>query len=1029
MPPLSLNGRSSQSEAKVPHYQDLLDFIDLRAQASEGSAIIAVNKPYHNFTSEKKFTTPGKPLTSFTSHHAAVSNQCIVCRADKHPLYVCPKFQSLPHDQMVATLKDNNLCMNCLSSGHVVKNCKSVHKCHKCQKPHHTLLHKDKQVDSNLAEVKVSTSTAVRLKSNLLLMTCRIVVYAPDGSSIEARVLLDSASSASFVSERLIAQGLCLPRFRQNVRISGIGDFSHDNPVQHISSFKISAVRSSVRKIGITAIVVPKVTCDLPTYPVRFDSSWKHLTNLVLADPNFGQPGKIDLLLGADLFADVLRQGRRSGPAGSPVAFETEFGWVLSGRTESIASTGEVAALHTIVGFKDDILHKFWEIEEGPTSNAAFSLEERSVLSHFKDNHFRTEEGFMVSLPKRLDAKQIGESRTQAVRRFFSLERSLNAKGLFQDFSSVMTEYMDLGHAELVPLEEMEKPTSQVFYLPMHVVYKNSSTTTKIRAVFDASAKSSSGVSLNDILLVGPTVHSTLMDVLLRFRMHRIAITADINKMYRAVQLVQSDRDFHRFVWRSSQSETLKDYRMTRVTFGVSASSFAANMCVKQNAMDFATKYPLAAKAVEESFYVDDCLTGADSVEMAIKLQQELQCLLSHGGFLLRKWNSSNLAVLQNIDPDIRDSEAIHHIHDGRESTKTLGLEWNTKSDEFCLTVNNVPPPDPCRVTKRALVSDIAKTFDVLGWFSPTIIKMKILLQKVWELKVDWDDSIPDSIRDIWLKWRTELFSFANKSLPRCYYPKEAHIVSFQLHGFSDASEDAYAAVVYLRMVDTQNNVYVSLVMSKTKVAPIKRLTIPRLELCGAQLLSQLLHHLKALFGLPLNSVHAYTDSTIVLNWLTGSPRRFKTIVGNRIAAIVDCIPPDRWEHVAGIQNPADCASRGLFPSELICNDLWWNGPSWLKSIHLIRPKPEEGNRAEELNDEEREICLTSLVHVVEPIICLERYSSYTRLKRITAWCLRFINNCLAKLSKANRILLTSSLTSLELHISEGILDKTCSAR
>ena len=123
-------------------------------------------------------------------------------------------------------------------------------------------------------------------------------------------------------------------------------------------------------------------------------------------------------------------------------------------------------------------------------------------------------------------------------------------------------------------------------------------------------------------------------------------------------------------------------------------------MCVKQNAMDFATKYPLAAKAVEESFYVDDCLTGADNVEMAIKLQQELQCLLSHGGFLLRKWNSSNLAVLQNIDPDIRDSEAIHHIHDGRESTKTLGLEWNTKSDEFCLTVNNVPPPDPCRVTK-----------------------------------------------------------------------------------------------------------------------------------------------------------------------------------------------------------------------------------------------------------------------------------------------------------------------------------------
>lgn len=165
-----------------------------------------------------------------------------------------------------------------------------------------------------------------------------------------------------------------------------------------------------------------------------------------------------------------------------------------------------------------------------------------------------------------------------------------------------MSEYFEIKHAEQVPKPNLEKPQEGVFYLPMHVVRKASSTTTKTRAVFDASAKSSTGVSLNDMLLVGPTVHSSLIDVLLRFRLHRVALTTDISRMYRGVELVPSDRDLHRFVWRSSVTEPLRDFRMTRVTFGV---SFAANMSVKQNASDFAMTYPLASEAVNQSFYVD----------------------------------------------------------------------------------------------------------------------------------------------------------------------------------------------------------------------------------------------------------------------------------------------------------------------------------------------------------------------------------------------------------------------------------------
>ena len=159
-------------------------------------------------------------------------------------------------------------------------------------------------------------------------------------------------------------------------------------------------------------------------------------------------------------------------------------------------------------------------------------------------------------------------------------------------------------------------------------------------------------------------------------------------------------------------------------------------------------------------------------------------------------------------------------------------------------------PDNQKEVTKRALVSDLGKTFDALGWYSPTIIKAKILLQRLWEARIDWDEPVPQPILDEWLQWRSELTQITQVSIPRCYYPKSAQIQSFQLHRFSDASELAYAGVVYLRMTDLDGRVYTSLVSSKTKVAPIKRPTLPRLELCGANLLAKLLSHVKEALNL-----------------------------------------------------------------------------------------------------------------------------------------------------------------------------------
>lgn len=195
--------------------------------------------------------------------------------------------------------------------------------------------------------------------------------------------------------------------------------------------------------------------------------------------------------------------------------------------------------------------------------------------------------------------------------------------------------------------------------------------------------------------------------------------------------------------------------------------------------------------------------------------------------------------------------------------------------DHFRLTISDLPPLD--NLTKRTLVSDIAKIFYVLGWVSSTIIKAKIFLQQLWEERVGWNDPVLLAIEETWSQWRDELNLLFEQHILRCYFPTSAKIISVQLHGFSDASQQAYAGVVYLRMIDSDGNIPTSLVMSKTKVAPIKQLTIPRLELCGAHLLAQVLHHCKEVFFLSLKDVFAWTNSMIVLNWLVGSPCWFKT--------------------------------------------------------------------------------------------------------------------------------------------------------
>ena len=985
----------------TPPYTDLLEFLDLQARHHESVA---------QTTRKQATSTVERKIPHRFGYPARPDSTCLVCNREGHPLHSCAKFQGMSRDERWEVIKKNGLCLNCLRGGHMANKCRVPQTCKKCNRRHHTLLHiEDSKPPEATNAQPVSNVTHVpppRSNKQVLLMTCRARITSQNGVYSQARVFLDPGAACSFITERM-AQQLRLPRRKSNTTIAGIGGISAAR-TRGAVSFILSHARGDGKQVQIDgAFVLPKITTDMPISPVPSISEWSHLSGLELADPDFGTPARIDVLLGADYYGEVLTHGRRWGARGTPYAQKTCFGWVLAG---PLPSTDLPPSAYTCCfAMEDNALQKFWEIEDHNMDRPVLTQEERAVVQHFESSHSRDSDGrYIVPLPRKLGVAPLGESREKAVTRFTKLERSLRSKGQFQEFAKAMQEYFNLGHAEPVPPKERNNTCTDSYYLPMHVVRKEDSSTSKVRVVFDASANTTSGTSLNDHFLVGPTVHPSLIDVLLRFRQYRVALTTDVSRMYRAVRLSNDQKDLHRFVWREHPQQPLVDYRMTRLTFGVSASSFAANMALKQNALNYRHEYPKASLAALTSFYVDDALTGEDSIEKAVQLRRELQSLFERGGFKLRKWRSSERDVLATIPPDLIDPNTTQELKYEDDYTKILGVEWNTILDCFRPMISL--PEIKLPLTKRALVSNIARLFDILGWCSPAIITMKILLQRLWESHLDWDEPVPDHIERSWMKWYEELPQLRKHTIPRPYFPKDADIIDVQLHGFSDASEVAYSGVVYLRAIDKKGAVHTALVMAKTKVAPIKRLSVPRLELCGSVILAKLLKHVASTLGISLNNTFAWTDSCVVLGWLRGNPRRFKTFVGNRIAEISEVVPVERWRHVPGTDNPADCASRGLYPAQLTEHDIWWYGPTWLKDatetwdVHTDFPE-------HLIPSEERETPQVVLVANTTELPLLQRVSSYDRLMRITAWIFRFTNNCRNK----NERLLCTGLKAHEL--------------
>ncbi|CAK9809183.1 hypothetical protein ANTQUA_LOCUS5922, partial [Anthophora quadrimaculata] len=986
-------------ESTASTFNELLAFLQRRAQLEDAKS--------HQTLTKSQVPSETKLLNSRFKHQsqhafAALATKivCPHCKKE-HSIYHCETFKQLPPMKRFKEAKKLALCINCLRSNHRSIDC-TAPPCRICHKRHNFLLHFDKKSEDKHGPAPSPNQSVVNLHAQVspegLLATAVVRLPNAQGKSITCRAFLDAGSQANFITEKA-ASFLNLQKQPVYISISGVENLSTE--VKHSVSATLKSRVSKYSK-NLEFLVLNRITRARPSVTIN-RTKFEIPQNITLADPEFHKSSEINILIGVNIFYKLLAVGQISLKNLSDVVLQkTQLGWVVAGEINRYPLKNEIQCCFiTRSTLLDASLTRFWEIEEIPAKKV-LSHEEQACELHFKNTIQRNSEGrYIVRLLFNGNKKKLGESRSVALRRFYLVEKKFQRdSALKQKYCEFLLEYKYLNHMSLL---ENNDPTINCFYFPHHAVTKNDSTTTKIRVVFDGSAKTSSGISLNDSLMVGSTIQNDLFSMLNRFRSHRYALTADIEKMYRQVLMHADDAAYQRILFRKNPDENIKEFTLNTVTYGTSCAPFLAIRTLHQLASDERIQHPVAASVLMKDFYVDDLLTGADTLQEAAFLRDDLITLLQRGGFPIRKWASNEPSLI----PETAGTSASgHQSLDPNSAVKTLGIHWNSRKDTIFYEVNI---SDHSKlVTKRSILSQVAKLFDPLGLLGPVILKAKIIIQLLWKAGISWDESIPADINTTWVQFKDQFPNLSKISFERLIITPNP--IEIQMHGFCDASEQAYGACIYLRSTNAQGHHHVSLICSKSRVAPVKSCTLPRLELCAALLLARLYSATKQAVQLKVCKVYLWSDSMITLHWINTEPHLLKTFVSNRTAEIQTLSKHCNWRHVPTHDNPADLISRGQTPQEFLHSGIWKNGPEWLSHEEQLWPA-------------KFTICVTELPEkrtTVASPACIQlnviddklvkNCGSFKRLKRVFGYVLRFIHNLKPQAKK-----LTGPLTVSEI--------------
>ena len=904
-----------------------------------------------------------------------------------HYLNACDEFKSLKVEQRRDFVFKNKLCFLCLKGNHTAKKCNNPRwECRSCEKGnrHHFLLHVNRNEEQHETTSLESNNCQVR-NAKISLQTIPVLISHGD-RKIKINALLDPGSNTSFIS-KTVADELQLSTSNHEIRyLNTITSNDQSISVSRVC-LTIESVDGKVqRKENVLALAEILLKSE-PLDWQKLKLNWTHLAKVPF--PKLSDRNRHEMLIGADLAYYHRCYKEIKGRGTAPIAKLTPLGWTALGPAALKGSSCTEAMDVHLCEFEDlnALVQAQWKLDslgitddnlkqESAEEKAAVKILDKSLM--FKDGRYFAPMLWKNNSPTLVNNFEAVERRTNNMERRISKNNDL-----FESCKQVIRSYVQKGYIYEIAYD---KRFERAFYIPYFPIVKKDRATTKCRLVFDCAAKYL-GSSLNDQIVTGPKLQNDIIDVMLRFRRYRYAVIGDISEMYLQIGLTPEDRKFCRFVFNN------KVYEWSRLIFGRSDAPFIALRVIRNHALKFKDQYGETVESIMESMYIDDLCDSRDEPSRVHDVVQQSTEIFAGASMKICKWITNCREVLSTIPSDLRASGVTHILDDQLPATKTLGLTWDVCRDEICYTVNEVTDftKEPC--TKRNILRSNARIFDPLGYLDPILITSKILFQRVWAAGTDWDELAPDTIKQEWLHWYQQVKQLGSIRIPRHLGISLSD--EFQLHVFCDASKQAYSATIYVRS-KSKDRVTSRLVISKSRVTPLKSRTIPQLELMGATIATRLARRVCRVLRFDLTSVVFWTDSLNVLFWIKKPAKFFKPFVSNRVGEIQQATDSIQWRHCPTNLNPADIPTRTSSVVALRDNSLWWNGPEFL--VKEEEQWPPKLVKIEDVNIEEK--CERSTMQVNFVTICEDdfllnpaRWSTKRKLLKRLAYVLRFINN------------------------------------
>ncbi|CAM4529069.1 unnamed protein product [Leuciscus chuanchicus] len=926
---------------------DLADWLEYELQIQEDIAQYRLRKDTGSKPKDSKSTVRSSPKASVLmlgARELAKSTPptsldakkfCPFCENYKHTLNSCANFKLLSATQKRNWIQDNNRCWRC-GREHRSAECDLKMCCKTCNSRHLLALQdfserslaKADKAERRPDQVKSSESKPLSIPSadqvlyigkppqghRVLLKVSKVILRHGD-QTLETYAVLDDGSERTLLLQPAVQhlglegqpEDLPLRTVRQELQtLHGVA-----------VSFSISPACSPAMVHNIQgAFTAPKLGLGQHTYPFKaLQSKYKHLRKLSI--PSFKDIVPL-LLIGSDhphLVTPV--EPVIFGPPGAPVAVRTSLGWTLQADIYQ----------HVERLWQLDVLP--WRSEKASTR----SRQDKEALECLDKQTVRVDVNgvhrYATPLLRVKNFPQLCAPKEAVLPQLRNTERRL-AKNpeTAQVYNAEIQRLEQAGYVAKLP--HGTENTLSSWYIPHHLVEHNG----KHRVVFNCSFQYNA-TDLNKLLLPGPTLGPPLLSVLLRFREHCVAFSSDIRGMFHQVRLLPEDEPLLRFLWRElKRDEQPTVYQWKVLPFGTTCSPCCATYALQKHVTDHTQPAEAVRDSVLRHFYMDNCLQSVPTVEDAKPIINKLQTLLAEGGFELRQWASTHPDTIRHLPAEARSASAEKWIAQGHpgQGESALGLQWDCREDTLSFKCREAVATEEV-VTMRSIYKVVASQYDPLGFLVPYTTRAKVVIQHLWDKKRDWDDpALPDHLLAAWREWEEELPHLQSIALPRCYtgHELDSPTCERQIHVFCDASEQAYGSVAYLRTENPHGVVQVAFVTARSRVAPKKQQSIPRLELCAALTGAQMARILKSELTLSIQRVVLWSDSTTVLKWLQSESCRFKVFVGTRVAEIQDLTEGDTWRYVDSAQNPADDITRGKPLDTLTPDSRWGQGPTFL---------------------------------------------------------------------------------------------------